>query len=260
MNNNVMIKIILRLRKAIIKKKYLTLLVNLYFVFRLINRTKLPIFNDEAIYLDWGWRDIHREGFLYYSLYDAKQPFLMWLFGIAESLISDPLFAGRLVSVMAGFLTLMGIYKLAKYFFKEKVALISLFLYTIVPIFSFYDRQALMESSVATVGIWSCFFLIKSLKENSLKFSIFAGLTLGVGFFIKSSSLVFLLSYTILTIVYLVISKKIKVINNFLVAAGFFLISISLLLINPQLWSTFQSNSRYSLTITELLNFPFGQW
>src|ERR1035437_2049252 len=111
MNNNLVIRFFFKFKKSVIKNKYLTLLIIFYFVFRLINLTKLPIFNDEAIYLDWGWRETHRDGFLYYSLYDAKQPFLMWIFGIAESIISDPLFAGRLVSVVSGFLTLIGIYK-----------------------------------------------------------------------------------------------------------------------------------------------------
>jgi 4-amino-4-deoxy-L-arabinose transferase-like glycosyltransferase len=255
-----MIKILSELKKTIIKNKWIVFLSILYFVFRLINLTKLPIFNDEAIYLDWGWRETHRAGFLYYSLYDAKQPLLMWIFGIAESIISDPLFAGRFVSVVTGFLTLIGVYKLARYSFKEKVALVSVLFYIVIPIFSFYDRQALMESSIAAVGIWSCFFLLKSLKENSLVFSALSGITLGIGFFIKSSSLVFIFSYVLIIIVYIFFSKKIQIVNHFFTMAGFFLISISLLLINPQFWDTLASNSRYSLTVNELLNFPIGHW
>lgn len=251
---------LLKLKRLIIKNKYLILLVIFYFAFRLVNLTKLPIFNDEAIYLDWAWRETHSAGFLYYSLYDAKQPFLMWIFGIMENIFSDPLFAGRLVSVIAGFLSLLGIYKLAKYFFDKKVALVSVFLYIIVPIFSFYDRQALMESAIATVGIWSCFFLVKALKENSLKFSALTGLTLGIGFFIKSSSLIFVLSCVLLTVGYILIAKKTKALNNLFVGVAVFICSISLLLINPQFWSTFQSNSRYSLTMNELFSFPLGQW
>jgi 4-amino-4-deoxy-L-arabinose transferase-like glycosyltransferase len=260
MNNNPVKKVATRLMKLVIKHKHLVLLIIFYFVFRLINLTKLPIFNDEAIYLDWGWRETHRDGFLYYSLYDAKQPFLMWIFGIAESVISDSLFAGRLISVIFGFLTFVGIYKLAKFLFEEKIALISVFIYSIVPIFAFYDRQALMESSIATVGIWSCFFLVKYLKENSLKFSILAGIILGIGFFIKSSALVFILPYILLVLSYSIVYKRVKIINDLLLTAGVFLMSISLLLINPQFWSTFSSNSRYSLTIIELSSFPIGQW
>jgi hypothetical protein len=184
----------------------------------------------------------------------------MWIFGIMESILSDPLFAGRLVSVVTGFLTLIGIFKLTKYLFGQKAALISSFLYTIIPIFSFYDRQALMESSVATIGIWTCYFLLKGLKENSLRNSVFAGLVLGIGFFIKSSSFVYFVSYIALVLTYLLISKRVKIVANLLAALAVFIGSISLLIINPQFWNTIQSNSRYSLTINELLTFPLGKW
>lgn len=242
------------------KNKYLTFLILFYFVFRLINLTKLPIFNDEAIYLDWGFRETHREGFLYYSLYDGKQPLLMWIFGIMESVFSNPLFAGRIVSVIAGFLTMLGIFKLAKTFFTEKIALVSILLYIIIPIFSFYDRQALMESSVAAVGIWAGYFLLKGFKENFFKNSILAGLILGIGFFIKSSSLIFSIVYVVLTLVFFSISKKVKIIENLFIAIGVFILSISLLIINPQFWSTLTLNSRYSLTFNEILTFPFSHW
>ena len=177
-----------------------------------------------------------------------------------ESIISDPLFAGRLVSVVTGFLTLIGIFKLTKYLFAGKTALISSFLYTIVPIFSFYDRQALMESSVATIGIWTCYFLLKGFKENSLRNSVFAGLVLGIGFFIKSSSFVYFVSYVALVLTYFLISRRTRIVGNLLVTLAVFIGAISFLIINPQFWSTIQSNSRYTLTINEILNFPFGQW
>jgi hypothetical protein len=39
-----------------------------------------------------------------------------------------------------------------------------------------------------------------------------------------------------------------------------FLVTITLLLINPQFWETLSSNSRYSLTLGEILSFPIGIW
>jgi len=245
-----------------IKNNRLILLLSLfYFIFRLINLTKLPIFNDEAIYLDWGYRETHRAGFLYYSLYDAKQPFLMWIFGVAESIFSDPLFAGRVVSVCAGFLTLVGIYKLSKDFFSKQTGLLAGFLYTVIPLFSFYDRQALMESSIATVGIWACYFMLKTLlNPSSKKFPIFWGVVLGVGFFIKSSSLLFLASGFLIVITDAVSSKKIRLLNCLVIAILSFLAVIFFLLINPQFWQTLPSNSRYSLTLGDLLAFPLSYW
>ena len=147
-------------------KKYQLLIITLvYFFFRLINLTKLPIFNDEAIYLDWAWRETNEPGMLFYSLYDGKQPLLMWLFGISMHIFSDPFFAGRFISVIFGFLTLLGIYKLGKKYFTQNIATASALLYIFIPLFSFYDRQALMEAAVGAVGVWTIWFALLFWKK-----------------------------------------------------------------------------------------------
>jgi 4-amino-4-deoxy-L-arabinose transferase-like glycosyltransferase len=249
------------LKKKIIENKFLILLSLFYFILRIINLTRLPIFNDEAIYLDWGYREIHVPGFLYYSLYDAKQPLLMWIFGIFANIFGNPLFGGRLVSVIAGFFTFLGIYKLSKYLFSRQVGLISIFVYSVTPIFSFFDRQALMESSIAAVGVWSCYFFLKNLNSNKKNTSIIIGIILGLGFFIKSTTLIFLFSYLSLSILLIIFSKnKLKKTENIVYFLISFSLTIILLLLNPLFWKTFQTNSRYSLTITEVLAFPLGEW
>ena len=244
-----------------IKDHKLILLVSVfYFVFRLINLTKAPLFNDEAIYLDWGFREIHKPGFLYYSLYDGKAPFLMWIFGILESFFS-PAFSGRIVSVFAGFITLIGLYKISKVFFDRNVALLSAFLYAIIPIFSFYDRQALMESSIAAVGVWSFYFLANFFKSNNYKESIYLGLILGIGFFVKNSSFIFFITIALSIIFHLIYkNKKSNLINKTFVLLLSFFLSIFLLIINPQFWSTLGGNDRFILPLKELLSLPINIW
>lgn len=249
------------LREKIKNNKFIILLIIFYFIIRLINLTKLPIFNDEAIYLDWGWRETHVPGFLYYSLYDAKQPFLMWVFGIMQQLLLDPLFAGRIVSVFTGFLTFLGIYKISNKLFDKKVALLASFTYTLIPLFSFYDRQALMESSISAAGIWSGYFLLRIFENKEYRHAVILGLILGIGFFIKSSALVFLISFLISVIYLMKISaKKLKVLEITIIAMLVFLLVISLLLINPEFWRTLNSNSRFTLTFSEFLSFPVSVW
>lgn len=249
------------LKKKIIENKWLLLLSIFYFIFRIINLTKLPIFNDESIYIDWGYREIHIPGYLYYSLYDAKQPLLMWAFGIFANIFSDPLFGARLVSVIAGFITFLGVYKLSKYLFSDKVGLASVLVYTLIPIFSFFDRQALMESSIAAVGIWSGYFFLKNLNVYKNNNSIVLGIILGIGFFIKSTSLIFLFSYLSLSfLLFFVSGNKSKNITSIIFALVSFLATVFLLLINPVFLQTFQTNSRYSLTFSEVLSFPFTVW
>ncbi len=224
-----------------------------YFLSRLPFLTKLPIFNDEAIYLDWGWKSLHTSAGLFYSLYDAKPPLLIWIFGIFESVIGSPLFAGRLVSVLAGLLTLIGIYKVAIKLEDRKVALLASVFYILIPIFTFFDRQALMESAIATSGIWSFYFLLKCLEGKKLKYPVFLGIIIGIGIFIKLQALVFLVSVVIL----LIYKKHFKsAIISFIAC----LVTLSPLLFQKTFWATSGSNSRFMLSIPEILSFPFGSW
>jgi len=224
-----------------------------YLLSRLINLTKLPIFNDEAIYLDWGWKSLHTNAGLFYSLYDAKPPFLIWIFGIFESVIQSPLFMGRLVSVIAGLLTLIGIYKVAKSLGGEKLAILSSAFYTVIPLFVFFDRQALMESAITASGIWSFYFLLQTIETKKTKYSVFLGLALGIGIFIKLQALVFLVSI-ILIFIYKRLFKPVAIV------IGASLVTLSPLLFQNAFWASFNSNNRFMLSVPELLGFPFALW
>lgn len=89
--------------------RYFFLLILLYGLTRLINVTILPIFNDESIYLRWGWLEVQSNSW-FIPLYDGKQPLLTWAFGYAQVYFTDPLFGARLVSIATGLLTLLGIF------------------------------------------------------------------------------------------------------------------------------------------------------
>lgn len=249
------------LKNYFLINKYFVLLIIFYFVLRLVNILSFPIFNDEAIYLDWGWRETHVPGFLYYSLYDAKQPLLMWIFGIMQQVLPNPLFAGRIVSIFTGFLTLLGIFKITNNLFNKKTAILASFFYVIIPIFSFFDRQALMESSISAVGVWTLYFLLKLTEKKSYAYALILGIILGIGFFIKSSAFVFFISFFACIILILKSTpKKGKVIEIVFLTVFVFFCVILLLIINPQFWSTLSSNSRFTLTIKELIFFPIFTW
>jgi 4-amino-4-deoxy-L-arabinose transferase-like glycosyltransferase len=179
------------IRKHLHANRILLLLLVFYFFFRLIHLTAIPMWNDESIYLDWGWRETHVPGYLYYSLYDAKQPLEFWLFGIAESILSDPLFAGRFISVLFGCATLIGLYFLTKQLLNKKTALLASGIYIIIPIFSFYDRQAFVESAISAVGVWSIYLLYNTILRKSRKYAVWLGVVLGIGLFCKSTTVIF---------------------------------------------------------------------
>lgn len=238
----------------------LSLIAALYFIFRLPNLTLLPIFNDEAIYLDWGWRAVHTPGYLYYSLYDAKQPLIIWLFGISQSLWKDPLFAGRIVSIVLGLITMLGLYFLGRRLFNSRVALLSAITYIVIPIFTLFDRQALLESAMSTISVWAFYFFISFFKYRQTKQLVITGIILGLGFFSKTTALLFFI-----TSVFLLILGSRKVnhgssIKNISILLTTFLATTALLLINPQFWNTINSNSRYVFTFSELFHFPILSW
>lgn len=244
-----------------LENKTVLLLVFLYFILRLPKLTLIPIFNDEAIYLDWAWRETHVPGFLYYSLYDAKQPLVMWIYGIFSNFFSDPLFAGRFVSLCFGLLSTIGIYLIGKELFEKRVGFVAALFYIVIPIFALFDRQALLESAITTTGIWGFYFFNRSLKkERSIVNELLMGLVLGLGFFSKSTALLFLLT-TVLVLSYLVFkTKKQTYLLRLWTIGGAFLFTIILLIINPLFWTTLSTNTRYVLGINELIRFPVQVW
>lgn len=247
-------------KNVIIPYRVIIIISLSYFFLHIINLTLLPIFNDESIYIDWGWSHTHMPGHLYDALLDAKQPLMIWLFGIFQNFFADPLFAGRFVSVLFGLMTMLGIYTLAKKITNAHVAVISSLVFSIIPIFVFYNRQALFEAAVASVGIWSCVALINLIRTPSTKNSILLGIILGIGFFIKSSSLLFIVSVIAILIFYIIIQKRVVLIKPFFIALVAFFCTDFLLFVNPIFWETFSSNSRYAFTISELLAFPVSEW
>jgi 4-amino-4-deoxy-L-arabinose transferase-like glycosyltransferase len=252
-----------RIKEVILflKKNPLLTLIITYFAFRLPQLTLLPIFNDEAIYLDWGWRETHVPGFLYYSLYDAKQPFIMWLFGIFSNFFANPLFAGRFVSLLLGLLSTIGIYYTGKDLFNKKIGLLSALLYIFIPIFVLFDRQALLESAVICSNIWSFYFLNLVLSEKRIiKYEILTGVALGLGFLSKSTAALFLITTVVILLFYFIKTKKQTYLKRLVGITLTFVCIIILLLINPQFWQTLPSNSRYVMGISELLRFPFSLW
>src|SRR5260221_7286897 len=112
-----------------LKKRYLLWgIILIYLVLRLPNLTLQPIFADEAIYIRWAQIAKAEPSLRFISLQDGKTPLFMWAMAPNLVIFEDPLFAGRLLSVMSGFFTLLGVYFLGKKYFNPKVGLLGAFL------------------------------------------------------------------------------------------------------------------------------------
>src|SRR5688572_22984012 len=106
-------------------KKYIWIvlglgILTLFFFTRFYNILSLPIFTDEAIYIRWAQIAANDAAWRFISLTDGKQPMYVWIAMILMKLIEDPLLAGRLVSVLAGLGTMIGIFFLTSEIFKNR--------------------------------------------------------------------------------------------------------------------------------------------
>lgn len=185
----------------------------LYFLLHLINLTILPIFCDEAIYIRWSQVMRAEPTLRFLPLSDGKQPLFMWLTIPFLKILSDPLLAGRFLSVLSGFGSLVGIFLLSYELFEDKkTSLIASLLYTIAPFFVFFDRMALVDSMLAMLGIWIFYFAILLIRSFSPRLAVITGVTLGAALITKSPAIffVFLLPASLLLAPWLNLKKKRK--------------------------------------------------
>lgn len=171
----------------------LAILTLFYLVARLINLTIIPIFTDEAMYLRWAQIGLlEPQKYLFISLIDGKQPLFIWLTYPFVQFMSDPLVAGRLVSVLTGFATMSFLYLLTKEVFKSrKTAFLSAILYIVFPLAAVYDRLAVMDSLLAATFIGALYFQLKLAEKLDLKNAFCVGAIMGLGLLTKSSAIFF---------------------------------------------------------------------
>lgn len=245
-----------------------------FFLTRLYNLLLMPIFTDEAIYLRWAQIAKDDAAWRFISLTDGKQPLFIWLVMVSLRFFGDPLFAGRLVSVMAGFLTMVGLFFLGREVFKSRwVGLVSSALYLIFPFALVYDRMALMDCLVGTFTVWSLYLTILLVRRRRLDVALILGMVAGGGVLTKSSGFfnLYLLPFSLL--LFPRRSKKWR--TSLLKWAGLAIIVIiltygfySALRLSPFFRIIAEKNALFVYPLKEWLTHPFrflwgnllGQW
>lgn len=167
-------------------------IIIVFFFLRLYQLTILPIFADEAIYIRWAQVMRAEPTLRFLPLSDGKQPLFMWLVIPFLKFFADPLFAGRLVSVISGFLGMIGammiVWELVK---NRRLFLLTGFFFAIIPFAVFSDRLALVDSLLAAFGIWSAYLSVLLAKNPRLDLALIAGGVLAGGLLTKSPALFF---------------------------------------------------------------------
>lgn len=252
------------------KHRFLILLgfgiTTLYLFSRLYNILELPIFTDEAIYVRWAQIAKNDANWRFISLTDGKQPLFVWLAMVVMRLIQEPLLAGRLVSVLAGLFSVIGLFFLGKELFRNKwVGILSSTIYVLFPMALLYDRMALYESMVGAFTLWSLYLTILLVRKIQLDTSLILGLVIGGGVLTKTSAFfnIYLLPMSLLLFDFKhkeMYPKLFKwtglAILSTVIAYGIY----SILRLSPFFHIIDQKNALFAYPFPEWIEHPFRFW
>jgi len=238
----------------------------LYFATRLFNLTVVPMFTDEAIYMRWSQVGLQDAAWRFIPLTDGKQPLYHWfVMGVMSlKVFSDPLIEGRIVSVMAGFITAIAIGILTYVLFKRRLtAYLATMLYIVSPFMLVYDRLAIVDSLLTTISVVSLLFAVLVVKYVRLDLALLLGLSIGAGMLTKSSGLLFLL----LSPVTLLLSSwpKKKRLKQLGLLIFFFLVVVilsqslySILRLSQFFYRISQKNYEFIIPLSDFIRSPFS--
>ncbi|RME45385.1 MAG: hypothetical protein D6795_16620, partial [Deltaproteobacteria bacterium] len=173
-----------------------TLLLLCYAGSRGYDLGRLPVYNDEAIFVRFTERTAQGDLFVTYPADPKDKPLLFWICALATPWFEDHLLLLRAFSALAGGITLIGIFFAARrYLASRQGPWIAAGLYLILPYALFYNRLGLYESLVAAFGVWllflggACFTGARGSVGKIVGF----GALLGLSLLTKSYAFFFLL-------------------------------------------------------------------
>jgi len=146
-------------------------------------------------------------------------PFFIWLVSISFSVFGVSEYSAKLPSALMGVMTILLVYFLAKKLFNAWIGFFSSFILTTTSIFVKYSRHVMMDVTLTFFVCLSMFSLILSLRRNPRYFLLW-GISIGICILIKS---VLGLFPWIITVIYLLITKRWKIVFNGYFLTGCFL-------------------------------------
>jgi hypothetical protein len=230
----------------------------LYFFLRLLFITNFPIFTDEAIYMRWAQIAMRDANWRFISLTDGKQPLFVWAAMILMKFIQDPILAGRMVSVISGFLTLLGLWFLSLELFKnKKAAFITTIIYVSYPFAQVLDRMGLYDSMVGTFYVWALYFSVLLVRKTKLDIAYALGFSIGGGILTKSTNFfsIYLLPFALLLFDW----TKSKIIPRII---KFGLLAVFAVLIAQVFYAILRLSPLFGMIDTKTATFvyPFLEW
>ena len=246
------------------------ILIVLFLITRFYNLMSLPIFTDEAIYTRWAQIARFDPNWRFISLTDGKQPSFIWADMIIMKFFSDPLMAGRVVSIFAGLVTIIGIYFLTYELFKNHknikaariMGVISATILVFFPFSLVYDRMALYDSLVAAFFVWTLFFQVLLVRRIRFDIAMILGFVLGGAVLTKSSGFLSMAMTPFLLVLFDFRKKDlkgrlIKFLVYSLVGVGIAYGMYSILRLSPFYHIISEKNSVFIYPVSEWMKFLF---
>lgn len=149
---------------------------------RFVNIGAFPIFNDEAIYIQYA-QTIHMDfgRYAYVSMYnifnDWKPPLQYWIGSVFIDAARDPLVPARAVTALVSVLGLAGVYFAAKELYGRREALFASLFFAASSLALLYSMQFTAEAYVfsATALFYACMFGMARAEGGKRRAWLFAG-------------------------------------------------------------------------------------
>jgi len=165
-------------------------MIVVFLISRLLWLNCFPPFIDEALHI--GLAMVFRLGNFSAGFLEGK-----WLtttiFATFLSLPGESLCNIRLVSVICGLLSMIGLFFIGKRLFTIRIGFLASFLYLTIPYALFYDRLALADGILVTFGIWVVYVTIKVISSDNGRLSVLLATLLTLSLFIKAPAMVFIM-------------------------------------------------------------------
>jgi 4-amino-4-deoxy-L-arabinose transferase-like glycosyltransferase len=247
-----------------LNRAWLVALVVLFLVTRLINLDTFPLHGDESTYIYWGQIAASSPDQRFISMWGGRQPLHTWIVAALVPLVDSILVPARLISVVAGAFTALGVCLLARRLFSNRVAYLATLLYILSPYTAQFDRQVFQDGMIAAEATWMLYLSVLTFERPRWPVSIGLGVVAGLALLTKSTSWLFI---PLIVFAFLPFPRA-EWKSRALKAAPHL---IAALLIGGALYfALFGSSSAaadlgywtsiFTYSIPELLGFPVGAW
>jgi 4-amino-4-deoxy-L-arabinose transferase-like glycosyltransferase len=163
-------------------------IVAAYLVTRALFVTRFPYFLDEGTYAVFTYKGAHSLHDLFISFSIAREPLMFWLGIPWVKLGFNPLHAVRIVSVIAGLLTLGVVGLLGRRLGGPAVGMVAAALCVVLPFFVVHDGIGIIEPLVTLVMAAALYLQVEFARRPDLRVALLLGAVLAAGVLTKENT------------------------------------------------------------------------